>query len=142
MVDFALVTAGVASAINPRETVMITPSTGPSAPNTAAQRTPTFGTPRNAQAQFQRLSYNDLQQIESSGINIQGARFKIIVHGPIDGINRSTGQGGDLVTRIRVDQTVWKCVLVLDRFYGTHGEVRWTSAVVTQQDAAPVFQNN
>ena len=142
MVDMLLATAGAASAINPREVVQILPSTGASAPGPDGRRTPTYGPAYNLRAQFQRLAYEDLVLEEQSGLNIQGQRAKIFVNGMIEGVVRATGEGGDLLTRIRVDQSVWKCVEVIERYFGTHGEVRWTSAIVTMQNVAPVAQNN
>lgn len=140
--DFGLLSAGVVSAVNPREIVQITPSAGSSTPNAAGQRTPLYGKPTNRYAQFQRVSYTDLELLDSSGLAIQGERTKIFVYGAVNGIIRDSGLGGDYLTRIRVDQSVWKCVLVVERFYGANGEVRWTQALFTRQNTPPVFQNN
>lgn len=79
-------------------------------------------------AQVQPMTWRDLQQTE--GLNLNGTRRKIYLHGSVDSVNRISRQGGDLITIADggVNDGVWLVAQVLEQFPD------WVSAAITQQN--------
>lgn len=57
---------------------------------------PTYAAPVTVNGQVQPLSYKDIQQADS--MNLQGTRKSIYINGFVEGLVRTTNQGGDLIT--------------------------------------------
>jgi hypothetical protein len=79
--------------------------------------------------QVQPLGWRDLQQLD--GLNLQGTRRKIYIHGEIDGIVRSENKGGDLiVVASGVNVGTWLVAQVLEAWPD------WCCVAVTLQNGA------
>lgn len=113
-------------AVNPNITVSVRVSIG-WATGADFVRTPTYADPVCVLAQVQPMTWGDLRQVE--GLNLQGDRKAIYLMGEIDGLVRSTNQGGDLITF--PDGTLWLVEQVLEDFNLTSG---WTKAAITRQN--------
>ncbi len=61
-------------------------------------------------AQVQALTFRDLTQV--SGLNLNGTRRGIYLSGDVEGLVRSQGKGGDLITF--PDGSEWLVALVLE----------------------------
>jgi hypothetical protein len=85
---------------------------------------PTYAAPVTVSGDVQALQYNDIVQMDS--LNIQGQRRKIYLNGEVDGIVRSKGKGGDLITF--PDGSIWLVAIVFEYW------VNWVSVGVTLQD--------
>jgi hypothetical protein len=116
------------AAVNPWVTATYKQSTG-YATNPDGTRAPSYATPVSIQVQMQALQYRDLMQLE--GLNIQGVRQAMYINGNIEGVDRASQRGGDLITL--PDNSVWLVALVLEDWYGTDG---WTKVAVTKQDGS------
>jgi len=113
------------SAINPSETVTISPSAGYTT-NADGSRVPLYGPPVTLRAQVQAMSFTDLQQVQ--GLNITGIKSAMYLSGDWNGVVRASQEGGDLITR--ADGTRWLINLVLEDWQGQAG---WIKCIVTQQ---------
>lgn len=103
------------SAVNPMITAQISVSTGAGATQPSGKRVPTFAAPVTAQVQAQPMTYKDIQQTE--GLNLQGTRISIYVHGRVDGLVRATNQGGDLIVITDgVYGGTWLVAMVLEQW--------------------------
>lgn len=94
----------------------------------AGVRTPTFAT-QTIQLQEQPLSSINLRHLD--GLNITTVTRKAYANFPLEGVNRTTGKGGDLITyadpNTGISQT-WLVTVVFEPFDG-----EWTSAGLTLQ---------
>ena len=103
------IVSGAIGAVNPPQQLTVQISTGSeTAPD--GSRTPSYLAPMLFSGQVQPLQYNDLRQLD--GLNIQGRKSKIYITGKVDGLVRSSRQGGDLITT--ADGQVWLVALVLE----------------------------
>lgn len=123
------IAARVVRAVNPQVRVVVQISTG-SQPNPDGTRTPTYADPIAVIGQVQPMTWRDIQQIQ--GLNLQGTRKKIYLNGEIDGLIRSTSQGGDLVTF--PDGSTFLVAIVLEGWDLTAG---WCCVAVTLQNDTP-----
>lgn len=115
-------------AVNPEIIVSVQRSTG-STTNAAGHRVPTYADPVEVRAQKQSLQYNDLVQLD--GLNIQGKRAALYIEGNWEGVVRTDGKGGDLITMC--DGSVWLVALVLEDWGGREG---WVKVAITLQNGA------
>lgn len=83
----------------------------------AGVRSPGYVTAIDVEAQIQALGYGDIQMID--GLQIEGERRKIYLHGRYYGLNRDEVKGGDLI--LYPDGAKWP--------YGT----TWLVAMVSEQ---------
>jgi hypothetical protein len=75
----------------------------------------------------QPMTWRDLQQLD--GLNIEGVRWKIYLHGQVDGIVRPEKKGGDLVDIPSGPHAgVWLVAQVLEQF------PNWVCAAITLQN--------
>lgn len=116
---------GAISAVNPFVLATVQISTG-STQNADGGRTPTYTTFNNVSVQVQALSYKDLAQVE--GLNLNGTRRAIYVSGELDGVVRSLGKGGDLITL--PDGSVYLVAMVLEQWPD------WAKVAATLQDGS------
>ncbi len=123
--DLHSIVAPVVAAINPMLSAQWQQSTG-FEPNASGQRAPRYAAPVTVNVQVQALTWKDLQQI--SGLNIQGVRLAMYIDANVQGVNRVSGIGGDLITL--PDGTVWLVAIVLENWNQTAG---WTKIGATQQ---------
>lgn len=112
--------------VNPNIQISVRVSTG-SAIAADGTRTPTYADPVTVMAQMQPLTWRDIQQLD--GLNLQGTRRAIYINGAVEGLVRSTNQGGDLITL--PDRSVWLVAQILEGFDPTAG---WTKAAITLQN--------
>jgi hypothetical protein len=112
--------------VNPDVPVTVSISTGWTS-NPDGTRTPTYEL-FNAMAQVQALSFRDIQQI--AGLNLQGTRKAIYLEGEVDGLQRSTNQGGDLITF--PDGSIWLVAMVLEQWANED----WCKVAATLQNNA------
>ncbi len=123
--DLYRLTSGVIDAVNPRIVVSIQTSAG-NVTNPDGTVAPLYDPAVSVLAQVQALSGRDLRQIE--GLNLQGTLRAIYVDDGIDGVERVTLKGGDLITL--PDCSVWLVTLVPEPWKTTAG---WTKAIITLQ---------
>lgn len=90
----------------------------------AGRRTPTLVTTAGVRMQVQALSGPELAQLD--GLNIQGVKRGVYLHGDVQGVNRPEAKGGDL---LRFSGKEWLVVAVLE----TWGEAQWCKVAVTLQ---------
>ena len=121
--DLHGIVRGAIGTVNPDVLVTVETSTG-STTLPSGKRVPTYATSTGVVAQIQSLTYTDLQHTD--GLNIQGIRYAIYLHGRVDAVQRLNDKGGDLITL--GDGTVYKVVLVLERWPD------WVKVAVTLQD--------
>ena len=114
----------VITAVNPNYPVTVSISTGWTS-NPDGTRVPTYNVVQ-AMGQVQALSFRDIQQI--AGLNLQGTRKAIYLYGEVDGLQRSTNQGGDLITL--PDGSIWLVAMVLEQWPD------WCKVAVTLQNNA------
>lgn len=115
--------------VNPMVPVSVRRSTG-STIDAAGNPTPQYAAPVTILAQIQALSGRDLRQLD--GLNLNGTLKTIYVNGTLDGTERTSLKGGDLVTL--PDSTVWLVTVVPEPWNLTAG---WTKAVITEQNDFP-----
>lgn len=114
----------VIAAVNPMRTATIQRSTGYTT-NADGRRVPSYAPAQTVTVQVQELSSKDLQMTE--GINIQGETKKIYMNGDWNGVVRSDGRGGDLIT---IGRRVYLVSKVLENWEGRRG---WTAVMATLQ---------
>lgn len=85
----------ISNAVNPNMIVTVTPSTGFTI-GAGAKQIPTYGPSVTGPAQLQALDGADLKQID--GLNLEGVIRAIYLRGALNGVVRTAGKGGDLVT--------------------------------------------
>jgi hypothetical protein len=117
--------AGAVSAINPRVVATIQKSTGYTT-NADGSRTPIYAAPVPVRAQKQALQYNDI--VQTDGLNLQGERCALYISGNWEGVVRSDGVGGDIITM--PDGSVWIVAVVLENWGDAKG---WTKVAATKQ---------
>ena len=120
--------APLVSAVNPRETVTVYPSTG-SATAPDGSRTPSYGVGVTIIAQIQAQPTNDLQY--TSGIAITGERVIMYMPGQFNGVSRDEGLGGDLV--VRADGSRWLITVVQENWGDREG---WCQCMCERQKRA------
>jgi hypothetical protein len=130
-VDLHSIVAPVVAAINPLLAGQWLQSTGFES-NASGKRAPRYAAPLPVNIQVQALTWKDLQQI--NGLNIQGVRLAMYVDANVQGVNRVSGIGGDLLTL--PDGTVWLAAIVLENWGQIVGMPGWTKVGVTQQLSA------
>lgn len=123
------IVAGAVSAVNPQILASVQVSTGNTLGATGKQ-TPTYAPAVTVPAQVQALQYKDIEHMDA--LNIQGTRRAIYLYGRIDGLVRSTGKGGDLITITSgVNAGVWLVAVVAEQWPD------WCKALCTLQNEAP-----
>jgi hypothetical protein len=80
-------------------------------------------------AQVQPISFRDIQQMD--GLNLNGSRRVFYLSGSVEGHNRPTNQGGDLITF--PDGTVWLVAMVLEGYSFSAG---WCKVAATLQNGS------
>jgi hypothetical protein len=117
----------IIGAVNPPILGTIKSSTGYS---TAADgtRTSTYTTTAGVSLQVQALSAKDLAHLDS--LNIQNVTRKVWINSSVQGVNRATGKGGDLL--IFGGQT-WLVTIVFETW---DADGPWSSVGVTEQNGA------
>ena len=116
---------GNIAAVNPPSSGTLKVSTG-STKNPDYSRTPTYAS-YPVQIQSQPLTSNDLRHLNE--MNIQNVQRKAYLFGAIEGVQRVTGQGGDLLV---FNGQTWLVTAVLEPF----DNAGWTCVGLTMQDGA------
>lgn len=122
------IVAGAIGAVNPfvQATFQVSAGFAVGADGTPV---PTYAAPISVSAQVQPMTYKDLIQVD--GLNLNGTKRSIYVHGRFDGIVRSLAKGGDLVTVASgVNRGVWLVAMVLEQWPD------WVKVAVTLQNDA------
>ena len=83
-------------------------------------------TPANDKAPVQALTFKDLTQL--SGVNLNGEARAMYINGLIEGVDRPSQRGGDIITL--ADGSIWLVAHVLENWNATAG---WTKVAVTRQ---------
>ena len=113
--------------VNPFVTSSIQRSTG-STTGDSGKRTPSYSASELIQVQKQALQYNDLVQVD--GLNISGEKCAMYIQGKVEGINRTEGKGGDLITT--PDGKEWLVTIILEDWSETGG---WCKVACVRQNA-------
>ena len=74
-------------------------------------RTPLYEAPVTVPMQVQMLTTSELSQLNS--LNIQRSTHKVYINGQLDGVNRPSERGGDLIT---FEGRVWLVTSVLEEW--------------------------
>ena len=90
------IVSGAINRINPDVVCTLRRSIG-STVGADGTRTPLYRVFPGVRCQFQALSNPDLAKLD--GLNLQGTNSAIYVTGALDGVERVTAKGGDLVTK-------------------------------------------
>lgn len=122
--DLRGIANGVASTVNPNQTVTVLRSTGYTI-GAGRRQVPSYADPVTGPGQIQALDANDLKQLD--GLNIQGTIRAIYLRGALAGVIRPDGTGGDIVQIAGQD---WLVVKVLE------GWPTWTKAAIVLQGGA------
>ena len=86
------------------------------------KQVPTYDYPLAGYAQIQALDNADLEHMV--GLNMQGVYRAIYLTGPLHGVIRKTGEGGDL---IKYNEQTWLIAKILETW------PTWTKAVICLQ---------
>lgn len=116
---------GAIGSINPDIPVSVQRSLGYGIAPDGTQ-VPAYDVPVSLMGQVQELSAADLQKLD--GLNIQGARRSVYLNGQWNGMLRSDGKGGDLLT---FQNRLWLVAAVLEQWPD------WTRVAVMMQTAGP-----
>lgn len=92
--DLRGIANGISNTVNGNIIVSVQASTGTTA-GAGFRQVPAYAAPVTGPAQIQALTNKDIRQLD--GLNIQGVTKAIYLRGPLAGVVRPTGQGGDLV---------------------------------------------
>lgn len=117
------IVSGMIGTVNPPIPVQIRVSIG-SKPGVDYTPIPQYASPITVSAQVQELSLKDLHQIE--GLNLNGTVRNLYINGNINGGQRVTLKGGDVI--ILPDGTVWLVTAVPESWPD------WCKAVITEQN--------
>lgn len=117
----------IIAAINPMITATWQQSDGTYSTSASGKRTPNYTTVGNVQLQVQALTARDLTHLD--GLNIQNVTRKVWVNSSLQGVNRTTQQGGDLL--IFNGQT-WLVTIVFETW---DSDGPWSSAGLTLQQS-------
>ena len=122
------VVAPYAGAVNPRVAAQVYVSNGYSVTNDDGTQSPSYAPPVTVQAQVQALQFRDIMQLQ--GLNLQGTRRAIYLHGDVEGLIRTDKKGGDLI--VLPDGSTWLVAVVLET-WGPQGGDMWTKVACTLQ---------
>ncbi len=119
----------VVAAVNPPTPATVSFSLG-STTNSDGTQTPKYQVPPTpVSAQVQALSFRDIQQIEH--LNLQGTRVAIYLNGELDGLERVSRKGGDLITIASgTHRGVYLVAMVLEQWAG------WVKVAATLQNGS------
>lgn len=116
---------GVTSQINPNTPVTIQASTGYTT-GAGLKQVPVYAAPVSGPAQIQALDSDELRNVDSQ--NLQGDIRAIYLRGPLHGVIRPDGKGGDLITVASgVHAGVWLPFKILETWPD------WTKAAIVKQ---------
>lgn len=121
--DIRGIANGAAQSINPNVIGTVRRSTGYTI-GAGRKQTPSYADPVTGPIQVQALDGDDLKQLD--GLNIQGTLRAVYLRGPLAGVIRPDGTGGDLVEFGTPSQT-WLVVRVLESW------PTWTKAAICLQ---------
>jgi hypothetical protein len=93
--DLRGIANSVSSQINPNVSVSVRRSTGYTIDPTTRKQVPGYATAVTGFAQIQALDGDDLKQID--GLNLQGTLRALYLRGPLAGVIRPEGKGGDMI---------------------------------------------
>jgi hypothetical protein len=124
-VNLHSIVAPCVAAVNPTVTAMWQQSTSPTT-NADYSQTAGYAAATPIPIQDQALSAEDLRHLDA--LNIQNVRRKVWANVSLQGVNRATGQGGDLLTF--AGQT-WKVVVVFETW---DNDGPWSSVGLAQQN--------
>jgi len=113
--------ASVVSAINPMISATLKQGTGYSTADDGT-RSPSYAADTTINIQLQGMSEAELRQINE--LNLGGILRKVYAAGALASMDRSTGDGGDLLV---INSVVWLVVHVLEQWPD------WSSAVIQKQ---------
>lgn len=122
------VVSGAISAVNPPVAGLIYVSAG-SLTEADGSRVPMFAAPVAANLQVQALSGEDLRHLDN--LNLQGIMRAVYIMGGIEGIDRNTGKGGDILA---FQGQYWLVSQVLEPWNDSAG---WTKVACTLQIGKP-----
>jgi hypothetical protein len=94
--------------------------------NPDGSRTPQYSNSIMVTAQIQALTTHDLRHLE--GLNIQGSQRSIYLNGALNGAQRPSALGGDLITIY--DGTLWLTTAILEQWPD------WVRVAATYQNNA------
>jgi hypothetical protein len=115
-------------AVNPQLIASIQFSTGYTT-NADGTQVPAYAPAVTRKVQAQALQFRDLMQV--NGLNLNGTKLAMYIDGDIEGVDRPTKRGGDLITL--PDGTIWLVVLVLENWSKSAG---WTKVAVVKQNGS------
>lgn len=120
----------IIAAVNPFVPAVIQINAGSYETLADGTRVPQYFDPITVAAQVQPLQFRDIQMLDA--LNIQGTRMGIYLYGQVDGLVRSTGKGGDLITILGgVNRGVWLVAVMAEQWQG------WCKALCTLQNESP-----
>lgn len=115
------------AAVNPFIAASVMTSTGYTT-SSDGTRVPTYSTTPDVLVQVQALTAGDLKQLDS--LNIQNVTRKAWINGSVQGANRVTGQGGDLLV---FNGQTFLVTLVFETW---DSDGPWCSVGLTQQNGS------
>lgn len=128
--DLHALVRGAITTVNPDVVGSILPNAGTYTTEADGTQVPAYLDPVTpVPMQVQPLSSRDLRQLES--LNITDVDYAVYVNGPVTGVDRATGQGGDLLT---FGGKVWLATAILEAWNLTAG---WTKVAATEQLDTP-----
>lgn len=123
-VNLHSIVAPIVAAVNPMTAAVWKQSTG-STTNSDGSRTPIYAADQPMQIQNQALTAQDLRHLDA--LNVQNVTRKVWANGSLQGVNRATGQGGDLLV---FGGRTWLVTIVFETW---DADGPWCSVGLTQQ---------
>lgn len=120
--DLRGIANSVSSQVNPNVAVSVRRSTGYTKDPLTLKQVPAYAPAVTGFAQIQALDGDDLKQID--GLNLQGTLRALYLRGPLAGVVRPTGTGGDMID---IGSQQWLVAKVLETW------PTWTKVVIVLQ---------
>jgi hypothetical protein len=121
MIDVRALANAAIQPVNQNVSVTITASTGYTI-GAGRKQVPSYAAPVTGMAQVQALDGKDLQKME--GLNLQGVTRALYLRGPLHGVIREDGTGGDLIAYLG---KTWLVAKVLETW------PTWTKVAIVEQ---------
>jgi hypothetical protein len=123
------IVSGVISAVNPLIVGTLYASTGPTTVADDGSQSPTFAPGVGVNLQVQALTGSELRHLDM--LNQQGVMRAVYINGPLDGVDRPAGKGGDILSWLG---NYWLVTQVLEPWNDSAG---WTKVAATLQNGKP-----
>lgn len=121
------IVAPIIAAVNPMIAATWLQSDGTYSTSAAGKRTPNYTTFSDVQVQVQALTARDLVHLDN--LNIQNVARKAWVNASVQGVNRATQQGGDLLV---FNGQTWLVTIVFETW---DSDGPWSSVGLTLQNS-------